>query len=238
MIRAIIIDDERLARVELKTLLSAVDNLDVVAEASNAEDGLMAIKTEAPDLIFLDIEMPGESGFDMLERMDEIPSVIFTTAFDEYAIKAFEFNALDYLLKPIREDRLAEAIKRATSASTDETTSDASEEILHDKLYVKDGTFSHLIDLTDVVFFSSFGNYVKIHVQHDAILIHRSLNQLEERVDPKLFFRANRYTLINLNHIKHISQKAKGKIEVQLSNDHVVLFSERKSVLFRERFGV
>ena len=237
MIRAIVIDDERLARVELISLLADISDINVVGEAVNADQGITAINKYSPDLIFLDVQMPGQSGFDMLELLDEIPPVIFTTAYDEYAIKAFEFNALDYLLKPIQVDRLAEAIQRVHSIPA-VIPVDSLVAPFPSRIYMKADDQSHFVLLSDIALFSSYGNYVNIHFNEKSILVHRSLNQVESRLDKNQFFRANRYSIINVDHMLQLNQKAKGKLEALLTSGHLIEFSERKSVAFRELYGV
>ncbi|MEM8527472.1 MAG: LytTR family DNA-binding domain-containing protein [Bacteroidota bacterium] len=237
MKKVIIIDDERLARVELKQLLKAFSDLEIVAEAANVEEGVQAIEKHQPDLIFLDIEMPEQSGFDLLEEIDVTPKVIFTTAYSEYAIKAFEFNALDYLLKPIQEERLSKAIERVLSISSmvEETTKI---EPFKNHIYLKDGEQNHFVALTDICLFASYGNYAKVHFDNQSILIHSSLNQLEQRLPKDLFFRANRYSIINVQHIKNLKQLLRGRLKILLDNELEIEVSERKSVLFREIWGI
>ncbi|MEM6696937.1 MAG: LytTR family DNA-binding domain-containing protein [Bacteroidota bacterium] len=237
MKKVIIIDDERLARVELKQLLRSFPDLEIVAEAANVEKGVQVIKQYQPDLIFLDIEMPEQSGFDLLEEIETQAQVIFTTAYSEYAIKAFEFNALDYLLKPIQEERLSKAIERVLAApsKTEETTNI---EPFKNHIYLKDGEQNHFIALTDIALFSSYGNYAKVHFDHQSILIHSSLNQLEQRLPRDLFFRANRYSILNVQHIKSLKQLPRGKLKMLLYNELEIEVSERKSVLFRELWGI
>lgn len=237
--KVIIVDDERLARVELKALLSAFPELNVVGEAANADEGVGIIKETAPDLIFLDIHMPEKTGFDLLEELEEAPPVIFTTAYDEYAIKAFEFNALDYLLKPIQSDRLKVAIDRvlASKVIPEPDTTLANAPFLR-QLYLKDGTQNYFVKLSEISLFSSFGNYVKVHFGDKPVLVHRSLNQLESRVQPTQFFRANRYALINVEHILEIQQGPRNKLIAILKSGHKIEFSERKSITFRDIWGI
>src|SRR5213595_4027574 len=143
-IKAIIVDDERLARTELKKLLQDFSDIDVVDEAANVDEGVEKIETQNPDLIFLDIQMPGKTGFDLLAELDKSPNVIFTTAYDEYALKAFEVNALDYLLKPVEPKRLADAIQKLHFVETREPMTNGehvNRTLLteSDQVFVKDG---------------------------------------------------------------------------------------------------
>ena len=234
--KVIIIDDERLARVELKRLLVDFPKLQVIAEASNADEGIRLIQSLKPDLVFLDIQMPEKSGFDMLEELEELPKIIFITAYDQYAIKAFEFNALDYLLKPIQTDRLVNAIERLFSSPApiepDKTTP------LKSHVLLKDGDQSYFVKVSEVSLFSSYGNYVKVHFDGQSILVHRSLNQLEKRLSTEQFFRANRFSLININHIEEIRPIQRSKLVVTLRSGHEIQLSERKSVIFKDIWGI
>jgi len=240
--KVIIIDDERLARVELKNVLVKFPNIEVIGEGANAEEGIQLIQEKKPDLIFLDIHMPEQSGFDMLEELDDPPSVIFVTAYDEYAIKAFEFNALDYILKPINETRLEETLERTLFTKKEsERAFEKTDQLVSpfpDHLYLKDGNKNHFVKLSDIGLFSSFGNYVKVHFEGQSILVHRSLNQIEKRIPEDSFFRANRYSIVNISQIQEVKQGLKSKLKLVLSNGQEVECSERKSGVFRERWGI
>ena len=203
--RALIIDDERLARVELVRLLKKFPSIQVVGEAVNADDAIEKITQLRPELIFLDIQMPGKTGFDLLEELDVAPFVIFTTAYDEYALKAFEFNAMDYLLKPIDEKRLEDSIKRVTARAQSDQQ-DLPQGLLkpEDQVFVKDGERCWFVRLEDVRLFESEGNYVRIFFAENKPLILRTLNYLDERLDQRTFFRANRKHIINLKWVDNI----------------------------------
>jgi two-component system LytT family response regulator len=208
--KAIIIDDERLARAELRKLLQDFPEVEVVDEAANAEEGISKIESQCPDLIFLDIQMPGKTGFDMLSTLERSPNVIFTTAYDEFALKAFEVNALDYLLKPIEPKRLADAIQKLHVAESKEPTNGNGEFINRsmltelDQVFVKDGERCWFVKLTEIRLFESVGNYAKVFFGPNKPLILKSLNALEERLDQKMFFRANRKHIVNLRMIDKI----------------------------------
>jgi two-component system, LytTR family, response regulator len=207
--RAIIIDDERLARAELKKLLQEFPEVEVIDEAANAEEGISKIESQRPDLIFLDIQMPGKTGFDMLSDLERSPQVIFTTAYDEFALKAFEVNALDYLLKPVEPKRLADAIQKLHLAENKEArplTENINNSILgeHDQVFVKDGERCWFVKLNEIRLFESVGNYAKVFFGPNKPLILKSLNALEERLDEKFFFRANRKHIVNLRMIEKI----------------------------------
>ncbi|HEX6334072.1 MAG TPA: response regulator [Flavisolibacter sp.] len=244
--RAILIDDERLARAELRKLLQEFPEIEVVDEASNAEEGLQKIESHNPDLIFLDIQMPGKTGFDLLSELDHAPQVIFTTAYDEYALKAFEVNALDYLLKPVEPRRLADAVeklKRSTqggsaekvNGSPGENTSLLSE---NDQVFVKDGERCWFVRLGDVRLFESVGNYAKVFFGTNKPLILKSLNALEERLDEKVFFRANRKHIVNLRMIDKIEPYFNGGLLLELKGGEKIEVSRRQTVKFKEMMSL
>jgi two-component system LytT family response regulator len=237
--KVVLIDDERLARNELKKLLAEFPELDIVGEASNANEGIEKIKSLEPDLIFLDIQMPGKTGFDMLNMLEHTPEIIFTTAYDEYAIRAFEVNALDYLLKPIEPKRLADAIQKLNEINESEVAqlSDASNRSLlseQDQVFVKDGDRCWFVKLSEIRLFESVGNYAKVYFGTNKPLILKSLNALEERLDPKVFFRANRKHIINLRSIDKVEPYFNGGLLLELHGGDKVEVSRRQAVKFKE----
>jgi len=237
-ITAIIIDDERLARAELKKLLQQHPDIEILDEATNVDEGLEKIEQLNPDLIFLDIQMPGKTGFDLLAEIDKAPKVIFTTAYDEYAIKAFDVNALDYLLKPIEPKRLADAIVKVQ----EEISREKAEEIPYnrgilnefDQVFVKDGERCWFVKLSDIRMFESVGNYAKVFFGTNKPLILKSLNALEERLDERVFFRANRKHIINLRWVEKIEPYFNGGLLVDLKGGDKVEISRRQTVKFKE----
>jgi two-component system, LytTR family, response regulator len=246
MIRAVIIDDERLARNELKKLLLEFPEIEVIAEAANANEGIEKIDSLNPDLIFLDIQMPGKTGFDMLAELDKAPDVIFTTAYDDYALKAFEVNALDYLLKPVEPRRLADALhklhleeNRDREAATDEEIA-VNRSLLHenDQVFVKDGERCWFVKLGDIRLFESVGNYAKIYFGSNKPLILKSLNALEERLDEKVFFRANRKHIVNLRLIDKIEPYFNGGLLLELKGGEKIEVSRRQTVKFKEMMSL
>lgn len=244
--KAIIIDDERLARSELRKLLQDFPEIEIVDEASNAEEGLQKIENHNPDIIFLDIQMPGKTGFDMLSELDHSPQVVFTTAYDEYALKAFEVNALDYLLKPIEPRRLADAVeklRRAGGGSNGEsrngqTTENNSILSENDQVFVKDGERCWFVKLGEVRLFESVGNYAKVFFGANKPLILKSLNALEERLDEKVFFRANRKHIVNLRMIDKIEPYFNGGLLLELKGGEKIEVSRRQTVKFKEMMSL
>lgn len=234
---ALIIDDERLARNELRRLLEAHPFINILGEAVNGEDAVEKINSMKPDLVFLDIQMPGKNGFEVLAALDKhVPEVIFTTAFDEYALKAFEFNAADYLLKPIEPARLAEAIKRLSIEEEDREVSIEAPSILHehDRVFVKDGDKCWFVELGNIRLFESLGNYVRIYFESNKPMVLRSLNSLEDRLDPKVFFRANRKHIINLKMIDGIEPYFSGGLLVKLKTGEKIEISRRQAIRFKD----
>ncbi|HET9434524.1 MAG TPA: response regulator [Chitinophagaceae bacterium] len=241
--RAIIIDDERLARTELRKLLQDYPEVEVVDEAANADEGINKIDTLQPDLVFLDIQMPGKTGFDMLAELERAPHVIFTTAYDEYALKAFEVNALDYLLKPIEPKRLADAMQKLHVAETKENhivPENFNQSILTeaDQVFVKDGERCWFVKLSDIRLFESVGNYAKVFFASNKPLILKSLNALEERLDPKTFFRANRKHIVNLRMIEKIEPYFNGGLLLELKGGEKIEVSRRQTVKFKEMMSL
>jgi two-component system LytT family response regulator len=239
--KAIVIDDERLARKELMNLLGKYDSVTVVDECANANEGLKSIESKDPDLIFLDIQMPGKNGFEMLEELDKTPHVIFVTAYDEYAIKAFEVNALDYLLKPVHPDRLDDAIEKL-SLKEEEEEQESEEKPMSmqgrlgedDQIFIKDGEKCWFVTLKDIRMFESEGNYVKVYFNNFKPLILKSLNNLEERLDNKVFFRANRKFIINLKWVANIENWFNGGLQVELKDGEKVEISRRQAAKFKD----
>ena len=244
MIKAIIIDDERLARNELKKLLIDFPEIEVIAEAANASEGIERIENLNPELVFLDIQMPGKTGFDMLSELDRTPHVIFTTAYDEYALKAFEVNALDYLVKPVEPKRLADAIQKLHLQDDREhnhvNTINQNHSVLteSDQVFVKDGERCWFVKLSDIRLFESVGNYAKVYFGTHKPLILKSLNALEERLDEKTFFRANRKHIVNLRLIDKIEPYFNGGLLLEMKGGEKIEVSRRQTVKFKEMMSL
>ena len=243
-VRTIIIDDERLARNELKKLLQDFAEIEIIDEASNVQEGLEKIELHNPDLIFLDIQMPGKTGFDLLEDLDRLPKVIFTTAYDEYALKAFEVNALDYLLKPVEPKRLFDAIQKVHLEENKEpaqTNGFTTRNTLlgeQDQVFVKDGERCWFVKLNEIRLFESVGNYAKVFFGANKPLILKSLNALEERLDDKIFFRANRKHIINMRWIDKIEPYFNGGLLLELKGGEKIEVSRRQTVKFKEMMSL
>lgn len=215
--KALIIDDERLARKELASLLEKHDTIEVVGEAANADEAEILVAEKRPDLIFLDINMPGRDGFDLLATLDPAPQVIFVTAYDEHALRAFQVNALDYVVKPIDPERLATALSKLQPKHDPDVPQ---REILreNDQIFLRDGEKCWFVTLKDVRYFESEGNYVRVRFEDQKPLVLRSLNKLEEKLDPLVYFRASRKHIINLRWIDKIEPWFNGGLMVKLKS--------------------
>jgi len=238
--RAIIIDDERLARKELTSLLNDYPEVEIIGEAVNADEAYEMINENSPDLLFLDIQMPGKTGFELLEMLDSVPAVIFTTAYDEYALKAFEVNALDYLLKPIQPERLKEGILKVNalvknSEKTEDGEGDGIPKLgLRDQVFVKDGDKCWFVRLSEIRLFESDGNYIKVYFGTNRPMIHKSLNALDEKLNDRDFFRASRKHIINLSWLETIEPWFNGGLMVKLKQGERVEVSRRQAARFKE----
>ena len=237
--KAIIIDDERLARKELTSLLEKHKEIEIVAEAANADEAFDLINQHQPDLLFLDIQMPGKTGFELLEMLDSVPKVIFTTAYDEYALKAFEVNALDYLQKPIEAERLEESIGKAKANQITKDQDRVSKKLgLTDQVFVKDGDKCWFVSLSEIRYFESDGNYIKVFFDKNRPMIHKSLNALDEKLDERSFFRASRKHIINLSWLESIEPWFNGGLMVKLRGGDKVEVSRRQSSKFKEMMSL
>lgn len=230
--KVMIIDDERLAREELKRLLKQHAELEVVAEAANIVEALELIRKTIPDLIFLDIQMPGGTGFDLLQSLDEIPEVIFTTAFDQYALRAFDVSALDYLLKPIEPARFAQAVQKALLKiqPDDAQTSLASD----GKVFIKDGERCWFVALDQIALFESEGNYTRVYFDQQRPLMLRSLNQLEARLNASQFLRVSRSQIVNMTFVENMVTSTSGGMTLTLKGDLKVSMSRRRAAEFKQ----
>jgi len=205
-LKTVIVEDSRLARNELKELIKAHQEIELIGEAENVDEGFKLINEVKPDLLFLDINMPEKDGFELLEMLDEVPIVIFTTAFDEYAIKSFEYNAFDYLLKPINQKRFSASItKILENVSSDSVEKKKDDTLALDKkIFIKDGEKCWLVKIQDISLFEIVGNYTRVFFEKNQPLIYKSLAQIEEKLPKDVFFRANRQQIININHVNKV----------------------------------
>jgi two-component system LytT family response regulator len=242
--KALIIDDERLARNELRRLLAVHADITVAGEAVDVPDALEKVAALRPELLFLDVQMPGADGFGLLEQLEPpLPAVIFTTAYDEFAVKAFEFNALDYLLKPVDPNRLVAALEKlrhrgsgAPFAGEEPTATHRLS--LEDKVFVREGDRCWFVPVKNLRLLESEGNYTRLHFDDQKPQLFRSLTAMEERLDPRHFFRANRKQVINLAWVEGIEPWFSGGLLVKLRGGLKVELSRRQAQDFRERMSL
>ena len=248
--RVMLVDDERLARAELRRLLAAHPEMEVVGEAVSAADAVAQIVALRPDLLLLDVQMPGGSGFDLLASLDDVPDVIFTTAFDRYALQAFEVNALDYLQKPIQPARMAAALARAVQrrqaaaalaagarhaggGAASHAADHAPPRPAPQKLFIKDGERCWFVALHEIRLFESEGNYTRVYFDGQQPLMLRTLTQLEEKLDPQRFFRASRRHIVNLDHVRGVAPNDAGGLDLALRDGPAVEVSRRRAAQFK-----
>lgn len=230
-IRIIVVDDERSARHELKQALKKYADCEVIGEAKNASEAKELIEAKRPDVIFLDIQMPEQSGFQLLASLSEAPAVIFTTAFDKYAVQAFEVNALDYLLKPVRDERFAKAIERVRQKMQQQVKGER-------QIFIKDGDRCYFVQLKDICLIESLENYTRLYFNNNKALVKRSLRQWEEMLDAAIFFRINRTQLINNQYISEVHPTPEGRLKISLHTGQILEVSTRQSVKFKSLNGI
>jgi two-component system LytT family response regulator len=229
MISAVIIEDSRLARQELKEMLKEHPQVFIAGEADTADDAIKLIGQVKPDLIFLDIHLPGKSGFDMLQELDSVPAVIFTTAFDQYAIQAFDYQTIDYLLKPIVPERLDKAIAKAEEQlAVHQSTLYRDKLMAADRIFVKDKGKAWFVTLGDIRLFESRGNYTQIYFQQNSPLILKPLQQIDDMLDDKQFVRVNRQQIIGVKFIADVSPWFGNRLKITLSTGEGIEVSRRQ----------
>jgi two-component system, LytTR family, response regulator len=235
--KALIIDDERLARAEVRRLLDDFNWVKIVGEAENAEQALALIQAQQPDLLFLDVQMPGKTGFDLIEEIrGDMPRIIFTTAYDEFALRAFEVNALDYLMKPITPDRFAAALARVREEQI--APADQSPLRSSDQVFVRDGERCWFIPVSKVRLLESEGNYTRVRFENQSPLIYRSLSTLEQRLPAEDFFRINRQQVVNLHFIEKIETWFSHGLKIWLKGGEECEVSRRAARAFRQKLSL
>jgi len=239
MYKAIIVEDSRLARLELKSQLAQIANITLVAEAENIEQANQLVAQHKPDLLFLDINLPDGNGLDFLATLTPAPKVIFTTAFEQYALQAFEQNAVDYLLKPFTLERLQAACSKLF---TDDVESSAPKDnelmTLDSRFFVKDGQKCWLIQLAQVEQFQAMSNYTQVYFDQQKPLVYRTLAQIETRLPQDKFFRVNRSHIVQLSYVNNVALCASGGLELTLKSGAVVEVSRRQTSQFKAIFSL
>jgi two-component system LytT family response regulator len=236
----LIVDDSRLARKELVELLKDIPNTNVIAEAVDVNTAVVAINTHKPDLVLLDIHLPDGDGFDVLENSSFTPQVIFTTAYEQHALRAFEFNALDYLLKPVTHERLEAAIQRSMSKQTSvsQTPIPSQPKTRTDQIFVRDGEHCHFIRLSDLRLINVEGNYIRLYFLNTKAMLARSMNHIEEKLDSQVFFRANRQQIINMDYVASIEPWLNEGLLIKLTDGTEVEVSRRQARELKQRLEV
>lgn len=236
-ISTILVDDEHLAIAELTAMLQAFPDLVITGTALDGKEAIKKIETLKPQLIFLDINMPGMTGFELIEQLDDVPEVIFITAYDEFALRAFEVSALDYILKPVNPRRLEEAVAKVKNKINGIRTT--GRDLTMDKrIFIKDGDECHFVPVHEIHLLESVGNYVRVCYRDKKPLLHKSLNYIEEKFPPDYFFRANRQQIINVNFIKTIVPYFNSTLQAELESGVKIDISQRQSVRFRDLMGI
>jgi two-component system LytT family response regulator len=214
----------------LRRLLEAHNDVTIVGEAANADEALSQIRRLHPDVVFLDVEMPGQSGLDLLEHLEELPAVIFTTAYQEYAVRAFEVSALDYLLKPLAADRVDAALEKVRKLVQPRESGPGRKQ----RVFLRDGERCWIVAIEEIRVLESEGNYTRVYFGDNHPLVYKSLNALEAALDPAIFFRASRSHIINLRDIQAIEPQAEGGLVATLAGGLKIGISRRQARKLRE----
>lgn len=225
----LVVDDERLARAEIRRHVDRHRELEWIGEASRAAEARGLIQLRPPDILLLDVQMPGESGFELLESLDRVPAVIFTTAYPQYAAAAFEVDALDYLVKPVREERFDRAVDKLRSKFM------IRDQSMSSTIFAREGDRCYFIQTDQITWIESSGNYARIYFNQQKVLVRRSLNQLEQSLPGTHFFRIHRNAIINTHFIQQLKPQPDGRLELYLKSGEQFLVSSRQSALLKSR---
>ena len=249
--RVLIVDDEPLARERLRTLLQDEPGIDVIGEAGDAATAVQAIASSSPDLVFLDVQMPGATGFDVIGAVgvDAMPLVVFVTAYDRYALRAFEVHALDYLLKPFDRERFRHTLARARRHVQERTSGDLERRLLaivqdlkpshgkFERFVIKTGGRVFFVRGYEIDWIEAAGNYVKLHVGADTHLFRETMNAVEARLDRDMFFRIHRSHIVNIERIRELQPWFNGEYVVFLKNGTRLTLSRGYREKLQERVG-
>lgn len=233
-LKAILVDDERLARDGLRRLLKAHEDVEIIGEAKNAQEASQKIQRLDPDLVFLDVEMPRQNGLQMLEDLEDVPLVVFITAYHEYAVRAFDVSAVDFLVKPILAERLAAAIDKVRKT----LTAFGARSKRKGQVFLRDGKHCWIVMLHEIRLLESVGNYTRVYFAGNSPLICKSLNALERQLDPARFFRASRSHIINLHEVRSLGEGSHGGLVATLSGGNRVTMTRRQSRRLREQLSL
>lgn len=239
MHKVLIIDDEPLARSVVKNYLRQFNSIEILGECGNGFEGFKAIEELQPDLVFLDIQMPKLNGFEMLELIENPPSVIFTTAFDEYAVKAFEASAVDYLLKPFDQDRFDKAMgKWLNSTAKPDSAAFTIQPDELSRIVIKDGSNIQVIPIDDVIMIEAYDDYVKVHTKEKYFLKNKTMSYYENLLKKKDFLRIHRSFIININELAKIDSFEKNSYRASLTNGSIVPISRNAYAELKSALGL
>lgn len=237
--KAMIIEDSRLARQELKELLGIHPHIQLCAEAANPRDALPIIQHELPELLFLDIHMPGKTGFELLQELDYEPKVIFITAYADQAIHSFDFNTVDYLLKPVSAERLQKALDKLKTETAVQEGDEAQPTLeFNSQLMLRDGDSCYWVRLHDIHYFESCGNYTQVFWTNQKVTLFRALGKIESRLPHSHFFRANRQQIVNITEVIKVEPWVNGGYQLQLKSGSTLEVSRRHAARFRQLFSL
>lgn len=250
-IRAVIVDDEPLGRTVIREMLRREPEFAIVGECANGHEAIAAINTERPDLVFLDVQMPEVDGFDVLSALDadQLPLVIFVTAYDQYAVNAFEVHAVDYLLKPFDRERFGKALQRAKDQLQREQTSDVGQRILAlleeqrakpkylERLVIKTNGRIFFLKTEEIDWISAEGNYVNLHVKKDRYLLRETISHLETQLDPQRFARIHRSQIVNLDRIRELRHWSHGEYQIILHSGEELMLSRSYREKLHDQLG-
>ena len=231
----VIVDDSRLARKELCGLVAEHSDCSIAGEASDVQSAVALINELQPELLLLDINLPDGSGFDVLEQCDHTPKVIFTTAYEQHALRAFEVNALDYLLKPVTQERLTAALEKLAQQHQPSPSPSAGSKPASEHVFIREGEHCHFVKFRDIRRIAVEGNYVRVFFNTQSALLPRSLNYVESRLDANVFFRANRQEMINLNFIARIEPWIGDGLMIVMQDNTEVISSRRQARELKQR---
>lgn len=233
----VVVDDSRLARRELRELLDNTGHA-LAGEASDLQSAVSLVNETQPDLLLLDINLPDGTGFDLLELLDFTPQVIFTTAYEQHALHAFEVNALDYLLKPITPERLQQALERAASGTSAGKATARTGRRADEHLFIREGERCHFVKYREISLLEVDGNYVKLYFRNTRAMLPKSLNYVEAKLDPAVFFRANRQQIINLECVANIEPWIGEGLLIRLQDGTEVEASRRQTRELKQRLEI
>lgn len=250
-IRAMVVDDEAMARERVVSLLRQEQDIELIGECSDGEQAVNAITSQQPDLVFLDVQMPAVDGFRVIEQVgpEKMPAVVFVTAYDEYAVRAFEVHALDYLLKPFGRERFQQTLQHARSHVERRRAGDLGKRLMAlvqdikpepqklDRLVVKSGGRVFFLRTEDIVWIEAAGNYVRLHLAEDSHLFRETMNGIEARLDPRRFVRIHRSRIVNSDRIKELQPWFNGEYVVVLQNGTRLTLSRGYREKLQERLG-